>query len=97
LAIEYQLRSYGSVSVLLAGEDPAYRAILPWSALNLAILQSGFQSGNATEYSIGPAVQSSCLWQPNGHRQTVQLKLYRPSLYTRIMAQLEDASATEYG
>jgi len=97
LAFEYQLRSHGRVSVLLAGEDLGYSPMRPWPALNLAILQSVFQSGNTTEYSIGPAVQSSCLWQPDGHRQTVQLKLYRPSLYSRIMAQLEDASATEYG
>jgi hypothetical protein len=96
LAIEYQLRSHGRVSILLAGEDPAYSAMLPWPALNLAILQSVFQSGYATEYSIGPAVQHSCPWRPDGYRQTVQLRLYRPSLYTRIMAQLEDASATEY-
>jgi CelD/BcsL family acetyltransferase involved in cellulose biosynthesis len=97
IAIEYQLRSHGRVEALLAGEDPAFRHLLPWSALNLAILQTLFQSGCATEYRVGPAMQSDRLWQASGHHQTVHLKLYRPSLYARIVAQLEGGASVEHG
>jgi CelD/BcsL family acetyltransferase involved in cellulose biosynthesis len=97
IAIEYQLRSHGSVQVLAAGEDPSYRTLLPWPELNLAILRTLFQSGCTCEYSLGPAVQADRLWWANGHRQMVHLKLYRPSLYTRLLAQLEGTTVWEAG
>ena len=95
IAIEYQLRSHGRVEVLLSGGDPAYHSLCPWPALNLAILQALFQSDDVSECSIGPAVQETCLWQPNGYYQTVHLKLYRPSIYARVVAQLEEMSGVE--
>ena len=97
VAIEYQLHSHGKVQVLAAGEDPSYRALLPWPELNLAILQALFQSGCANEYSLGPAVQDEHLWRAHGHHQLVHLKLYRPSLYTRLLAQIERPTVSEVG
>jgi CelD/BcsL family acetyltransferase involved in cellulose biosynthesis len=97
VAVEYQLRSHGKVYVLAAGEDSSYRALLPWPELNLAILRTLFKSGCANEYSLGPAVQHDCLWWANGNQQTVRLKLYRPSLYTRVLAQLDSGVVSETG
>jgi GNAT acetyltransferase-like protein len=97
IAMQYQLRSHGQVQVLAAGEASAYRALRPWSELNIAILQALFQSGCAHEFSLGPAVQYDHPWWANGHHQLVHLKLYRPSLYTRLLAQLERPTGSEIG
>jgi CelD/BcsL family acetyltransferase involved in cellulose biosynthesis len=88
IAFEYQLRFHSTVQVLAAGQDPSYRALRPWPDLNLAILRTFFQSGCTYEYCLGPAVQHDHLWWANGKQQTVHLRLYRPSLYTRLLAQL---------
>jgi CelD/BcsL family acetyltransferase involved in cellulose biosynthesis len=97
MAMEYQLHSDGRVQVLAVGEDSSYHALRPWPELNLAILQALFRSGCTYEYSLGPAAQHDRLWWVNGHHQTVQLKLYRPSLYTRILAQLDAATVSGAG
>jgi CelD/BcsL family acetyltransferase involved in cellulose biosynthesis len=89
LALEYQLRSHSTVQVLAAGEDPSYRDFRPWAELNLAILRVLFESGCTYEYLLGPAVQHNRLWVANDHHQTVSLKLYRPTLYTHLLAQLD--------
>jgi Acetyltransferase (GNAT) domain len=97
IAIEYQLRSHGRVQVLAVGEDPAYRTLLRWQELNLAILRALFQSSSAHEYRLGPAVQDDRLWWANDHHEVVHLKLYRPNLYTRFLAHLESATVSEVG
>jgi CelD/BcsL family acetyltransferase involved in cellulose biosynthesis len=97
IAFEYQLRFHSTVQVLAAGEDPSYRALRPWPELNLAILRTLFQSGSTYEYSLGPAVQHDHLWWAHGHQQTVRLKLYRPSLYSRVLAQLDGGAVSETG
>jgi CelD/BcsL family acetyltransferase involved in cellulose biosynthesis len=89
IAFEYQLRFHNTVQVLAAGEDPSYRALRPWPELNLAILRTLFQSGCTYVYNLGPMVQHDRLWWANGEQQTVHLRLYRPSLYTRLLAQLD--------
>jgi hypothetical protein len=63
----------------------------------LVSLQALFQSGHAYEYNIGPAVRHDRLWWANGNRQTVRLKLYRPNLYTRLVAQLGGGTVSEIG
>ena len=97
VAFEYQLRFHSTVQVLATGEDPSYHALQPWPELNLAILRTLFQSGSSYEYSLGPAVQHDYLWQANGNQQMVRLKLYRPSLYSRVLAQLDGGSMSETG
>jgi CelD/BcsL family acetyltransferase involved in cellulose biosynthesis len=97
VAFEYQLRSHNTLQVLAAGEDPNYHDLRPWPALSLAILRVLFESGCTYEYSLGPAVQHDRLWGPNGRHQTVCLKLYRPSLYTRVLAQLEGGKVSATG
>jgi CelD/BcsL family acetyltransferase involved in cellulose biosynthesis len=97
IAFEYHLRFHSTVRVLAAGEDPSYSPMRPWPELNLAILRTLFQSGCAHEYSLGPAVQHDHLWWANGNQQTVQLKLYRPSLYGRVLAQLDGGTVSETG
>jgi CelD/BcsL family acetyltransferase involved in cellulose biosynthesis len=89
IAFEYQLRFHGTVQVLAAGEDPRYRALRPWPELNLAILRTLFQSGCTDVYNLGPMVEHDRLWWANSEQQTVHLRLYRPSLYTRLLAQLD--------
>jgi CelD/BcsL family acetyltransferase involved in cellulose biosynthesis len=94
IAFEYQLHFHSTVQALAAGEDPKYRALRPWPELNLAILRVLFESGCSYEYSLGPAVQNDRLWGGNGQHQMVDLKLYRPSLYTRLLARLDGAMGT---
>jgi CelD/BcsL family acetyltransferase involved in cellulose biosynthesis len=97
IAFEYQLRFHSTVQVLATGEDPSYNALRPWAELNLAILRTLFQSGSSYEYCLGPAAQHDYLWQANGNQQTVRLKLYRPSLYSRVLAQLDGGAVSETG
>jgi CelD/BcsL family acetyltransferase involved in cellulose biosynthesis len=97
VAFEYQLRFHSTVQVLATGEDPSYHTLRPWPELNLAILRTLFQSGSSYEYSLGPAVQHDYLWRANGNQQTVNLKLCRPSLYSRVLAQLDDGAMSETG
>ena len=94
IAFEYQLRFHSTVQVLATGEDPSYHALRPWSELNLAILRVLFESGCSYEYNLGPAVQNTRLWEGNGQHQTVNLKLYRPGLYTRLLARLDGTLGT---
>jgi CelD/BcsL family acetyltransferase involved in cellulose biosynthesis len=89
IAFEYQLHFHSTVQVLAAGEDPSYHALRPWPKLNLAILRVLFESGCSYEYRLGPAVQNDRLWGGNGQYHTVDLKLYRPGLYTRLLARLD--------
>jgi hypothetical protein len=89
IAFEYQLRFQSTVQVLATGEDPSYHALRPWPELNLSILRVLFESGCSYEYNLGPAVQNARLWEGNGQHQTVDLKLYRPGLYTRLLARLD--------
>jgi CelD/BcsL family acetyltransferase involved in cellulose biosynthesis len=89
LALEYQLRSHSTVQVLAVGQNPNYHDLRPWAKLNLAILRVLFESGCTYEYRLGPAVQHDRLWVANDHHQTVSLKLYRPSIYTHLLAQLD--------
>jgi CelD/BcsL family acetyltransferase involved in cellulose biosynthesis len=91
IAFEYQLHFHSTVHVLAAGEDPSYHALRPWPELNLAILRVLFESGCTYTYSLGPAVQNDRLWEGNGQHQMVELKLYRPSLYTRLLARFNGA------
>jgi CelD/BcsL family acetyltransferase involved in cellulose biosynthesis len=97
IAFEYQLRFHSTVQVLAAGEDPSYRALRPWPELNLAILRTLFQSGCTYEYRLGSSVQHDRLWLANGNQQTVSLKLYRPSLYTHVLARLDGGAVSETG
>jgi CelD/BcsL family acetyltransferase involved in cellulose biosynthesis len=97
IAFEYQLRSHGTVQVLAAGEDPSYHTLRPWQELNLAIIRTLFQSGCTYKYSLGPAVRHDHLWWANGDQQTVRLKLYRPSLYSRVLVQLDNRTVSENG
>ena len=94
IAFEYQLRFHSTVQVLATGEDPSYHALRPWPELNLAILRVLFESGCSYEYNLGPAVQNARLWEGNGQHQTVDLKLYRPGLYTRLLARLDGTLGT---
>jgi CelD/BcsL family acetyltransferase involved in cellulose biosynthesis len=91
LAIEYQLRADGKIKVLWAGGNPLYREFLPATALNLAILQSLFQSGYVCEYSLGYGVNGDHLWRATAQHETVHLQLYRPSLYSRLVYGVETA------
>jgi hypothetical protein len=94
IAFEYQLRFHSTVQVIETGEDPGLHALRPWSELNLAILRVLFESGCSYEYNLGPAVQNTLLWEGNGQHQTVNLKLYRPGLYTRLLARLDGTLGT---
>jgi CelD/BcsL family acetyltransferase involved in cellulose biosynthesis len=97
IAFEYQFRFHSTVQVLAAGEHPSYHALRPWPELNLAVLRTLSQSGCTYEYSLGPSVQHDRLWWANGNQQTVRLKLYRPSLYTSVLAQLDSGAVSETG
>jgi hypothetical protein len=79
----------------LTGEDPSYHALRPWSELNLAILHVLFDSGCSYKYNLGPAVQNTRLSEGNGQHQRVNLKLYRPGLYTRLLARLDGTLRTQ--
>jgi hypothetical protein len=95
IALEYQLRSHGKVQAVWAGENPDYRGFFPGRALYLAILRSLFESGCIYEYAIGPGVQDDRrLWTGACH-ETVHFKLYRASLYTRLLRWLETENVSE--
>jgi hypothetical protein len=97
IAFEYQPRFHSTVQVLAAGEDPEYGALQPWQALNLVSLQALFRGGCADEYNIGPAVRHDRVWWATSNQQTVRLKLYRPNLYTRFLAQLGGGTVRRFG
>jgi len=89
IAMQYQLRDNGKVQALWADDNPRYRDWSPDCALHHAILRSLFECGDVHEYSIGPGVQDDQLWWATGHHEAVHLKLYRPSLYARLLYRLE--------
>ena len=93
VALEYQLRSNGKVQALWTGDDPAYRELLPGNVLHLAILQSLFEGGRVYEYSLSPGMQDTYPWWATASHETAHLKIYRPSLYPRLLERLEAAHA----
>jgi CelD/BcsL family acetyltransferase involved in cellulose biosynthesis len=93
VALEYQLRSNGKVQALWTGDDPAYRELLPGNVLHLAILQSLFEGGRVYEYSLIPGMQDAHHWWATASHETAHLKIYRPSLYPRLLERLEAAHA----
>lgn len=87
-------RFHRTVQVVAIGEGPSYHALRPWSELALAIIRVLFQSGCSCEYNLGPAVQNARLWESNGQHKTVDLHLYRPGLYTRLLAHVDGTLGT---
>jgi CelD/BcsL family acetyltransferase involved in cellulose biosynthesis len=88
IAVQYQLRANGKVQTLWADDDPRYRDLSPDCTLHQAILRSLFECGDVDEYSTGPGVKNAQLWWATGHHKAVHLKLYRPSLYARLLYRL---------
>ena len=88
IALQYQLRANGKVQALWADDNPRYRDLAPGCALHQAILRSLFECGDVDEYSMGPGVQNDQPWWATGQHKAVHLKLYRPSLYTRLLYRL---------
>jgi hypothetical protein len=89
IAMEYQLRFDGKVQMLCSGADPAYREFSPGRALSSAIFQALFEGGCVREYSIPPCFTRDTIWWANGSHQMVHLKLYRQSLYSRLLDRLD--------
>jgi hypothetical protein len=83
----------GMVQTLWADDDPAYREFLPAHILRLSVLQALFERGCIYEYRMAPGSYDQECWWATGSHETVQLKLYRPSLYSRLLYQLEMGDA----
>jgi CelD/BcsL family acetyltransferase involved in cellulose biosynthesis len=89
IAMEYQLCADGKAQTLWADDDPAYREFLPGRILHLSLLQALFERGYVYEYRMAPDSYGGECWWATGSHETVQLKLYRPSLYSRLLYRLE--------
>jgi hypothetical protein len=61
--------------------------------LHLAILQSLFEGGRVYEYSLSSGMQDAHPWWATASHETAHLKIYRPSLYPRLLERLEAAHA----
>jgi CelD/BcsL family acetyltransferase involved in cellulose biosynthesis len=99
IAMEYQLRADGKALALWADDDPVYQELLSAHVLNLAVLRSLFERerGCIHEYGTGPGVKTERLWRPSGCYETVHLKLYRPSLYSRLLYRVDRGPSQDLG
>jgi hypothetical protein len=93
IALEYQLRHTGTAYTLHAEEDPAHQELSPGSVLKFAIVRSLFQHGGIREYDMGPGLSDDKLRWANGYRESLQLKIYRPGIYSRLLYGLETVAA----
>ena len=91
IAMEYQLRDAGKTHALRTDTDLAYRKVLPESALSFAIVRSLFERGDVHEYHMGLGLTGEKLRWATGSREMVNVKLYRPRIYSRILYGLERA------
>jgi Acetyltransferase (GNAT) domain len=94
IAMEYQLCADGMAQTLWAYADPAYREVLPAHILRLSLLQAIFERGCVYEYRMAPGSYDQKCWWATGSHETIQLKFYRPSLYSRLLYQLEMGGAS---
>ena len=95
IAVEYQLCADGRAQTLWAEEDPAYHPFKPARILHFSLLQALFKRGSINEYCMAPGRNGAeCKWVTGCHR-TVQLKLYRPNLYSRLLYRLEKKMSQE--
>jgi CelD/BcsL family acetyltransferase involved in cellulose biosynthesis len=85
IAMEYQLRDEGKALALWTDDDPVCREFSPGQRLSLAILRSFFERGCVHEYGLGPGVKANRLWCASSRHEAVHLKLYKPSLYSRLL------------
>jgi CelD/BcsL family acetyltransferase involved in cellulose biosynthesis len=89
IAMEYQLCADGKAQALWAYGDPTYHEILPAHVLHLSLLQALFERGCVYEYCMAPgSYGEERLWATGSH-ETLQLKLYRPGFYSRLLSRLE--------
>jgi CelD/BcsL family acetyltransferase involved in cellulose biosynthesis len=89
IAIEYQLCADGKAQTLWADDDPAYRQFSPAHILHHSILQALFERGSVDEYRMVPGSYGEERGWATGSHETVQLKFYRPNLYSRLLSRLE--------
>jgi GNAT acetyltransferase-like protein len=97
IAMEYQLRDEGKVLALWTDADPVCREFSSGQGLNLAILRSFFQRGGAREYGLGPGVKADRPWCASGRHEAVHLKLYRSSLYSRLLYSIDSGHVSKPG
>lgn len=89
IAMEYQLQSGGVVHALRADYDLQHAAASPGSALNFAIARALFERGGIHEYDMGPGLNEYKMRWATGCHETVDLEIYRPALYPRLIHALE--------
>jgi CelD/BcsL family acetyltransferase involved in cellulose biosynthesis len=89
IAMEYQLCADGKAQALWAYDDPTYREILPAHMLHLGLLQALFERGCVYEYRMALGNYGEERSWATGSHETLQLKLYRPGLYSRLLYRLE--------
>lgn len=89
IAMEYQLRAQGVVHALRADFDLKYAAASPGSALNFAIARALFAQGGVHEYDMGPGLNEYKMRWATGCHETVDLEIYRRTVYARLCHALE--------
>ena len=89
IAMEYQLRAQGVVHALRSDFDMTYAAASPGSALNFAIARGLFAEGGVREYDMGPGLNEYKMRWATGCHETVDLEIYRRTLYARLCYALE--------
>jgi CelD/BcsL family acetyltransferase involved in cellulose biosynthesis len=89
LAMEYQLRDGGTVHALRADYDAASAELSPGSALSCAIARKLFERGDVREYDMGPGLNDYKLRWATGRHETVDVVVYRPGAYGRLVAAIE--------
>ena len=89
IAMEYQLQSHGTAHALRADYDLAYAASSPGSSLNFAIARALFERGDIREYDMGPGLKDYKMRWATGCHETVDLQVYRGSVYSRLLHSLE--------
>lgn len=89
IAMEYQLRAEGVVHALRADFDRAHAASSPGSALNFAIARALFAQGGVHEYDMGPGLNEYKMRWASGCHDTVDLEIYRRSVYGRVCHAVE--------
>ena len=89
IAMEYQLQANGIAHALRADFDAEWRELSPGTALNAAIVRSLCEREGMREYDMGPGLNDYKRHWATGTHETVQLGLYRPSAYGRLLRGFE--------
>lgn len=89
VATEYQIGADGVRHALRADFVPDLAALSPGACLNLHIIQSLFERHGVREYDMGPGSNEYKLRWATGTREAPSLEVYAPSVYGRLLHQME--------